>query len=44
MDTTGDGWRRYITFILNAMTTAKPSKLPPASPISYPPQPDTGPS
>src|SRR5215475_15921257 len=44
MDTTGDGWRRYVTFILNAMTTAKPSKLPPASPISYTPQPDTWPS
>jgi AcrR family transcriptional regulator len=44
MDTTGDGWRRYVTFILNAMTTAKPSRLPPASPISYTPQPDTWPS
>jgi AcrR family transcriptional regulator len=43
MDTTGDGWRRYVTFILNAMTTTKPSKLPPASPISYTPQPDTWP-
>jgi hypothetical protein len=44
MDTNGDGWRRYVTFILNAMTTAKPSRLPPASPISYTPQPDTWPS
>jgi AcrR family transcriptional regulator len=43
MDTSGDGWRRYVTFILNAMSTAEPSKLPPASPIVYTPQPDTWP-
>jgi hypothetical protein len=39
MDTTGERWHRYVTFILNAMTTAKPSEIPPASPISYTPQP-----
>jgi AcrR family transcriptional regulator len=44
MDTTTDGWRRYVTFILNAMSTARPRKLPPASPISYTPQPETWPS
>jgi AcrR family transcriptional regulator len=44
MDTTSDGWRRYVTFILNAMTTAKPSELPPASPISYTPHPETWPT
>jgi AcrR family transcriptional regulator len=43
MDTASEGWRRYLTFILNAMTTAKPSKLPPASPISYAHQTDTWP-
>ena len=43
MDTASDGWRRYVTFILNAMSTAEPRPLPPASPISYPPQPDTWP-
>jgi hypothetical protein len=43
MDTASDGWRRYVTFILNAMSTAEPSKLPPASPIIYTPQPDTWP-
>jgi len=44
MDTAGDGWRRYVIFILNAMSTARPRKLPPASPICYTPQPDTWPS
>ena len=43
MDPASDGWRRYVTFILNAMSTAEPSKLPPASPIVYTPQPDTWP-
>ena len=43
MDTASDGWRRYVTYILNAMSTAEPSKLPPASPIVYTPQPDTWP-
>jgi AcrR family transcriptional regulator len=43
MDTASDGWRRYVTFILNAMTTAEPGKLPPASPISYTRQPDRWP-
>ena len=28
MDTASDGWRRYVTFILNAMSTAKPITLP----------------
>jgi AcrR family transcriptional regulator len=44
MDTAGDGWRRYVTLILNAMSTGQPKKLPPASPISYTAQPDTWPS
>jgi hypothetical protein len=43
MDTASDGWRRYVMFILNAMSTAEPDKLPPASPISYTRQPDTWP-
>ena len=43
MDTASDGWRRYVAFILNAMSTAEPSRLPPASPIVYTPQPDTWP-
>ena len=43
MDTASDGGRRYVTVILNAMSTAEPSKLPPASPIVYTPQPDTWP-
>jgi AcrR family transcriptional regulator len=44
MDTATDGWRRYVIFILNAMCTGRPAKLPPASPISYTPRPDTWPS
>ena len=28
MDPASDGWRRYVTFILNAMSTAEPSKVP----------------
>jgi hypothetical protein len=44
MDAASDGWRRYVAFVLNAMSTARPRKLPPASPISYTPQPDTWPS
>ncbi len=44
MDTKGDGWRRYVTLILNAMTTGEPSKLPPASPISYAAELDRWPS
>jgi cytochrome P450 len=32
---------KSVTLILNAVSTAKPKKLPPASPISYTPQPDT---
>jgi hypothetical protein len=43
MDTARGGWRRYVTFILNAMSTTEPGKLPPASPISYTRQPDTWP-
>ena len=43
MDTASNGWRRYVAFILNAMSTAEPSRLPPASPIVYTPQPDTWP-
>ena len=43
MDPASDGWRRYLTFVLNAMTTAAKSKLPPASPLSYAPQSDTWP-
>jgi AcrR family transcriptional regulator len=44
MDPASGGWRRYVTFILNAMSTARARKLPAASPISYTPQPDTWPS
>jgi hypothetical protein len=43
MDSSGHGWRRYITLILNAISTAEPSTLPPASPICYTPRPDTWP-
>ena len=43
MDLARDGWRRYVTLILNAISTAEPSTLPPASPISYTPHPDTWP-
>jgi hypothetical protein len=43
MDPASDGWRRYLTFVLNALTTAQPSKLPPASPLSYAKQSDTWP-
>jgi len=43
MDRASDGWRRYLTFVINALTTAQPSKLPPASPLSYAKQSDTWP-
>jgi AcrR family transcriptional regulator len=43
MESSSDGWRRYIILILNAISTAEPSALPPASPIRYTPRPDTWP-
>jgi hypothetical protein len=32
MDTASDGWRRYVTFILNAMSTAEPRQAAPSEP------------
>jgi AcrR family transcriptional regulator len=35
MDPGSDGWRRYVALILDALTTTKPRRLPPAVPLQY---------
>jgi AcrR family transcriptional regulator len=35
MDPASDGWRRYVALILDALTTTKPRRLPPAVPLQY---------
>jgi AcrR family transcriptional regulator len=37
MDLGSDGWRRYIALMLDAVTTAEPQPLPPATPLHYAP-------
>ena len=37
MDLGSDGWRRYIALMLDAITTAEPQPLPPATPLHYAP-------
>jgi AcrR family transcriptional regulator len=35
MDPSSDGWRRYVALILDALTTTKPRRLPPAVPLQF---------
>jgi len=43
MDPTSGGWRRYVTLMLNAISTGERRPLPPSTPIVYIPQPDSWP-
>lgn len=43
MDPAGDGWRRYVALMLDAISTTGPTELPPAVPIRLSPSPDTWP-
>ena len=36
MDPASDGWRRYVALILDAISTATPRRLPPATALEYP--------
>ncbi|SON63774.1 hypothetical protein MSIMFI_05305 [Mycobacterium simulans] len=38
MDSTSDGWRRYVALILDAISTGPRQALPPAAAIHYPPE------
>ncbi|MDT5092941.1 MAG: hypothetical protein QOH60_2304 [Mycobacterium sp.] len=37
METTGDGWRRYLALILDAISTGDRQSLPPAVPLEFAP-------
>lgn len=43
MDPAGDGWRRYVALMLDAISTAGPTELPPAVPIRLSPSAETWP-
>lgn len=43
MDPASDGWRRYLTLMLDAITTPKPRRLPPAVALRLPSQLDSWP-
>jgi AcrR family transcriptional regulator len=43
MDPTGDGWRRYVALILDAISTTESRRLPPAVALRYPPRTDSWP-
>jgi AcrR family transcriptional regulator len=43
MDTNGDGWRRYVALILDAISTDKRRRLPPPSALRYASQPSSWP-
>ncbi|MEV4110680.1 helix-turn-helix domain-containing protein [Nonomuraea sp. NPDC049695] len=36
MDPRSDGWRRYLTFVLDALSTETPTPLPPVVPLQQP--------
>ncbi|HTQ17419.1 MAG TPA: TetR/AcrR family transcriptional regulator, partial [Mycobacterium sp.] len=40
MDLTGDGWRRYVALVLDAISTGERRPLPPAAAFRY--APDSG--
>jgi AcrR family transcriptional regulator len=35
MESTGDGWRRYVALILDAISTSERRSLPPAAPLRF---------
>jgi AcrR family transcriptional regulator len=37
MESTGDGWRRYVALILDAISTRERQPLPPAAPLRFAP-------
>jgi AcrR family transcriptional regulator len=39
----GDGWRRYVALIMDAISTAPPRRLPKVTPLQFPPRSDTWP-
>jgi AcrR family transcriptional regulator len=39
MDPEGDGWRRYLALVLDALTPAAANRLPPAATLLKPPRP-----
>jgi AcrR family transcriptional regulator len=43
MDSTGDGWRRYVALILDAISIGERRPLPPAAPFRYALQPNSWP-
>jgi AcrR family transcriptional regulator len=43
MDPVSDGWRRYVALMLDAISTAAPSELPPAVPLRMGPSPESWP-
>jgi hypothetical protein len=43
MDSTGDGWRRYVAMILDAITVNDARPLPPAVALRYQPLTSTWP-
>ncbi|CAN5731310.1 TetR/AcrR family transcriptional regulator [soil metagenome] len=43
MDPASDGWRRYVALMLDAISTAAPSELPPAVPLRMGPSPESWP-
>lgn len=43
MDPASDGWRRYVALVLDAISTAEPSRLPRATALRYPPRSDSWP-
>jgi AcrR family transcriptional regulator len=43
MDSTGDGWRRYVALILDAISIGERQPLPPAAPFRYALQPNSWP-
>jgi hypothetical protein len=43
MDSTSDGWRRYVALILDAISTGERQPLPPAAAFRYALQPNSWP-
>ncbi|MET0897841.1 MAG: helix-turn-helix domain-containing protein [Mycobacterium sp.] len=43
MDPDGDGWRRYVVLVLDAISTAAPSALPAVVPLRMGPSPESWP-
>jgi AcrR family transcriptional regulator len=43
MDSTSDGWRRYVALVVDAISVGEHQPLPPAAPFRYALQPDSWP-